>query len=88
MRSVIDIGQFPSGDAKFNSGKGDFTFTIWHDSMMFVVDATGSVVLPAGATLVYCHSDKMQGNQSSYVATVRDFLTVDPSMDSPGSKVW
>jgi hypothetical protein len=88
MRSVIDVSQFASGTAKFNSGKGDFTFTIWHDSEMFIVDAYGDVVLPSGATLAYCHSDKMQGNQSGYTATVKDFLTVDPSMDNSASKLW
>lgn len=88
MRSIIDVNQFASGAAKFNSGKGDFTFTIWHNSEMFIVDAYGNVVLPLETTLDYCHSDKMQGNQSNYTATVKDFLTVAPEMDNPASKLW
>ena len=77
-----------SGTEKFSSGQGDTTFHIWTAVGLFTVDNYGNVLVPAGTPLVYCHSDKMQGCQSSYTATVKDFLTVSPDMDSPASKLW
>jgi len=88
MRSVADVSQFASGSQKFNSGKGDKTFTIHHGSETFVVDVYGNVLSPVGVPLDYDHSDLMTGNQSMYTAEVKNFLTVDPFMDSPGSKIW
>jgi hypothetical protein len=88
MRSLIDAMSFGSGGKKFNSGRGDTTYTITHGAVTYVVDAQGNVITPAGTPLDYAHSDVMVGNQSGVTGKVRDFLTVDPSMDSPGSKIW
>lgn len=86
VRSIQDVGMFPIYGQKFQSPKGDSTFTITHGSTTFVVDTAGHVMYPLGEPLVYEHSDPMRGNQSQYTATVKDFLTVDISLDSPGSR--
>ena len=88
MRSIIDSMAFASGGKKFNSGRGDNTYTIVHGAIIFVVDALGNVITPVGTPLDYVHTDPMKGNQSGVTGTVKDFLTVDPFMDSPGSKLW
>ena len=88
MRSVLDIGMIASGWQKFQSPKGDSTFTITHGAMTFVVDVYGNVISPAGTSLDFLHSDPMVGNQTGFTGTVKDFITVDPSMDSPGSHLW
>jgi hypothetical protein len=88
MRSLIDAMSFASGGKKFNSGRGDTTYTIIHGTVTYVVDQQGNVITPTGTALDYVHSDCMMGNQSGVKGTVKDFLTIDPSMDSPGSKIW
>jgi len=88
MRSVIDALAFGSHGKKFNSGRGDTTYTIIHCTVTYVVDTKGNVITPAGTPLDYIHSDVMVGNQSGVKGKVKDFLTVDPAMDSPGSKIW
>jgi hypothetical protein len=85
MRSVQDISMFPNYGQKFQSPKGDSTFSIVHGTTTFIVDVNGFVISPTGSPLDYFHSDIMTGLQSGYSGTVKDFLTVDPSMDSPGS---
>ena len=86
MRTVIS--NFASGTQKFSSGHGDSSFMITHGVIVYTVDVYGNVLSPAGAALDYNHSDTMQGLQSGFVGRVKDFLTVDPSMDSPSSKLW
>ena len=86
MRTVIS--SFASGTQKFSSGHGDSSFMITHGVIVYTVDVYGNVVSPVGATLQYDHCDTMQGLQSGFVGKVKDFLTVDPSMDSPASKLW
>lgn len=87
-RSLIDTMAFASDGQKFNSGKGDSTFLIQHGEISFRVDNKGNVLFPVGTPLDYVHTDPMQGVQSGIQGTVKDFLTVDPSMDAPGSKLW
>ena len=86
MRTVVS--NFASGTEKFSSGQGDSTFHIWTAAGLFTVDNYGNVLVPAGTPLTYCHSDKMKGAQSGFTGRVKDFLTVDLSMDSPSSKLW
>lgn len=88
MRSVIQTPIFSDERRKFNSGCGDKTFTIIHGKTTFVVDASGNVITPEGVPLDYTHEDPMKGNQSGRAGKVRQFLTVDPEMDTPGSKIW
>lgn len=88
MRSIVGTNGFADRGKKFQSSGGDLDFTITHGISVFVVDIHGQVLSPPLATLEYVHDDPMVGNQSGLVGTVRDFLTVDPSMDSPESKVW
>lgn len=88
MRSVVSISGFADRGKKFQSSGGDSDFTITHGVSNIVVDTHGQVLSPPHATLEYVHDDPMVGNQSGLAGTVRDFLTVDPSMDSPESKVW
>jgi len=88
MRAVIQGSGFPDGPAKFNSGHGDITFTIVTNSGDYIVDIYGNVISPVGGILNYTHNDLMTGNQSGITAPVKDFLTVDPTMDSPGSRIW
>lgn len=85
MRSVQDISMFANYGQKFQSPKGDKTFSIVHGATTFIVDVTGSVISPVGVSLEYVHTDMMTGIQSGLTGMVKDFLTVDPSMDSPGS---
>jgi len=86
MRTVVS--NFASGTQKFSSGHGDSSFMITHGIIVYTVDVYGNVLSPAGVTLDYNHLDTMQGLQSGFVGRVKDFLTVDPSMDSPASKLW
>jgi hypothetical protein len=88
MRSVIDMDTFADRNKKFQSPKGDTTFTIAHGAVMFVVDQKGNVISPIGMPLDYSHDDFMKGNQSGIIMKVKDFLTVDVSMDSPESRNW
>lgn len=88
MRSVIGVGNFPGVNDKFFSPKGDTLFTITHGATEYVVRANGKVLSPPNATLDYSLTDEMVGVQSGFTGIVRDFLTVDPSMDSPGSGSW
>ena len=88
MRSVLDIGIISSGAQKFRSPRGDSTFNIMHGATVFTVDVWGNVISPPNVPLDYILSDVMIGNQSGYSGTVKDFLTVDPFLDSPGSKLW
>ena len=88
MRSLVNTNGFADRGKKFQSSGGDLDFTITHNSTTFVVDTHGEVLSPLHATLVYVHDDTMVGNQSGITGKVRDFLTVDVTMDSPESKVW
>lgn len=73
---------------KFQSPKGDTTFTIAHGDLMLVVDVKGNVISPVNTPLQYDHEDFMRGNQSGIIAKVKDFLTVTPEMDAPNSIPW
>ena len=86
MRTVVS--NFATGTQKFTSGRGDASFMITHGVIVYTVDIYGNVLSPVGATLDYDHSDTMQGLQSGVIGRVKDFLTVDPSMDSLASKLW
>lgn len=88
VRSVTNISGIADRGKKFQSRGGDSDFTIVHGMTSYIVDIYGRVLFPVHATLEYEHSDSMTGNQTGQTGTVADFLTVDPSMDSPGSKVW
>lgn len=85
MRSILDISTIPNHNQKFQSPKGDSTFTIFHDSITFTVDTKGTVISPANTVLNYKLTNIMTGNQSGYTGIVSDFLTTTPDLDSPSS---
>jgi hypothetical protein len=88
VRSVTDISGIADRGKKFQSRGGDEDFTIVHGITTLIVDIYGRVLFPVNSILEYEITDSMTGNQTGQAGTVKDFLTVDPSMDSPGSKVW
>lgn len=85
MRSILDISNMSNYNQKFQSPKGDNTFTIFHDSITFIVDTKGNIISPANTILDYKLTDIMEGNQSGYTGIVSDFLTTTPDLDSPSS---
>jgi hypothetical protein len=88
MRSVQEVTELSSRGQKFQSPRGDTTFTIAHGDLMLVVDTKGNVISPTDTLLQYDHEDFMRGNQSGIIAKVKDFLTVTIEMDSPSSIPW
>ena len=73
---------------KFQSPRGDTTFTITHNGVEIIVDIDGLVISPPGQPLDYYHTDGMVGNQSGFTGIVKDFLTVTPELDTPPSIPW
>jgi hypothetical protein len=82
MRSILDISNLPNQEQKFQSPKGDSTFTIFHGTITFIVDVLGKVISPVGTPLSYNLTDMMEGVQSGYLGVVSDFLTTTADLDS------
>ncbi len=85
MRTIQGVTMLSENNKKFQSPKGDTTFTIAHGTLRLVVDVLGNVISPANTPLQYSHEDFMKGNQSGIIAKVKDFLTVTPDLDEINS---
>jgi hypothetical protein len=90
MRSIQDVSKIATVGTKFSCPKSNSDlFTIMSvEYGMFVVDYQGNVIDPAGTPLNYKLTDNMTCNECGLVSTVRNFLTVDPFMDSPQARVF
>jgi hypothetical protein len=91
MKSVQDVSMLPSLNQKFMCpvGTTNGTFTIFNSTVgQEVVDCGGTVLDPPMSTLFYSHQDTMVCNSCGYTGRVTQFLTVDPSMDTPDSIAW
>lgn len=90
MRSVQDAGGIPSRGQKFTcpykSDAGPFIISTQAGPLR--VTSRGEVLDPPFAPLVYQHTDQMSCEKDGFSGTVKDFLTVDISMDIPGSINW
>jgi hypothetical protein len=90
LRNVIDAGRFPLKGMKFSCPRSEpsNTFLITTKVDSFTVNVWGYVLDPKGVPFDYSHDDVMTCQQCHLIGKVRDFLTVDPSMDAPGSIAW
>lgn len=90
MRSVDDVGGIPVVGQKFicplRRDGGPFTINTQEGTLR--VTPGGHVLDPPGTQLMYQHTDTMSCTQDGFIGTVKDFLAVDPSMDTPGSINW
>lgn len=90
MRSVDDVDGIPVVGQKFfcpfRRDAGPFVINTQAGSLR--VTPRGQVLDPQGAELMYQHTDTMSCEKDGFTGTVKDFLTVDPSMDTPGSINW
>lgn len=89
MRSIQDINMISPRGQKFQCPRSESNlFTIYTLHQVFTVDKYGKVLDPPGMELDYTHEDSIHCETCHLSSTVRNFLTVDSSLDSPRSQPW